>query len=342
MADIIGFRKKIAERNPPDHGGFAVVVTFFWTVTALLTTAMLLAPLALRSSPAKAQPGAPGTDKQDGYVREVVTLDSEIADLDQKLGSLESRSDALAEEIARIDGEIEEGARRLARRRKALSDRARSIYVHGRASTLVMLLSSSDVSDFIDRTSYLEKVHLRDAELVRGIKRAAGELAQSREELKERKREVDAVASELRTRKSRLEESRAERQEVLSRAGSTAATVVSESERVGSKMDELNPPDEPSGRPTGRVLTMEATGYSPEEPGLDDNTASGLKARRGVVAVDPRVIPLGTRLHVEGYGNAIAADTGSAIKGNRIDLCFDTLEECDAYGRRTVRVEILD
>lgn len=75
---------------------------------------------------------------------------------------------------------------------------------------------------------------------------------------------------------------------------------------------------------------------------MNDHTATGMKAQHGVVAVDPSVIPLGTRLYVEGYGNAIAADTGSAIKGNRIDLCFDTLSECNKYGRRTVKVEILD
>jgi len=62
-----------------------------------------------------------------------------------------------------------------------------------------------------------------------------------------------------------------------------------------------------------------------------------MKAQHGVVAVDPRVIPLGTRLNVEGYGNCIAGDTGSAIKGNRIDLCFDTLAECNAYGMRKVK-----
>jgi len=109
-------------------------------------------------------------------------------------------------------------------------------------------------------------------------------------------------------------------------------------------MQQINAPAAPvTGRPTGKVLTMVATAYSPQEPGLDDHTASGMRATRGVVAVDPRVIPLGTRLNVEGYGNCIAGDTGSAIKGNRIDLCFDTLEEMNAYGGyHTVRVEILD
>ncbi|MBI4733746.1 MAG: 3D domain-containing protein [Rubrobacteridae bacterium] len=66
-----------------------------------------------------------------------------------------------------------------------------------------------------------------------------------------------------------------------------------------------------------------------------------MRAQKGVVAVDPRVIPLGTRLYIEGYGEAIAADTGGAIKGNRIDLCYNTPGECFKFGRQTVKVHVL-
>ncbi|OPX22603.1 MAG: hypothetical protein B1H03_03980 [Planctomycetales bacterium 4484_113] len=95
-----------------------------------------------------------------------------------------------------------------------------------------------------------------------------------------------------------------------------------------------------------RKLTMEATAY---EPGPTSNgkwstgyTAIGLKAGPGVVAVDPRVIPLRTRLYIENYGYAIAGDVGSAIKGNRIDLGFTTVDECMRFGRRKVIVYVLD
>ncbi|MGB9779634.1 3D domain-containing protein [Caldanaerobacter sp.] len=97
------------------------------------------------------------------------------------------------------------------------------------------------------------------------------------------------------------------------------------------------------------VKTMLATAYDSSEestgkrPGDPDYgiTASGMVAKRGVVAVDPRVIPLGTRLYVEGYGFCIAADTGGAIKGNRIDVYFPTREEVRNWGRRYVKVYIL-
>ncbi|MDQ2985846.1 MAG: 3D domain-containing protein [Armatimonadota bacterium] len=88
-----------------------------------------------------------------------------------------------------------------------------------------------------------------------------------------------------------------------------------------------------------RVLTMKSTGYTRFEN--TNRTAMGLPAKFGVVAVDRRVIKLGTRLYVEGYGYAIAGDTGGAIKGNRIDLCFDEYNQAIRWGRRDVRVHIL-
>jgi len=93
---------------------------------------------------------------------------------------------------------------------------------------------------------------------------------------------------------------------------------------------------------SGRKMRVETTAYSPREPGLDFTTATGARARHGVIAVDPRVIPLGTRVYVPGYGYAVAADTGGAIKGRRIDLCFETVAECNRWGRRHVTIIVLD
>ena len=93
-----------------------------------------------------------------------------------------------------------------------------------------------------------------------------------------------------------------------------------------------------------RVMTMRASAYDPSPrtiPGTTGRTAMGLRAGYGHVAVDPRVIRLGTMVFVEGYGFAIASDTGGAIKGNRIDLCFNTRSEALRFGRRTVRVHVL-
>jgi len=91
---------------------------------------------------------------------------------------------------------------------------------------------------------------------------------------------------------------------------------------------------------------MVATAYypGPESTGksADGITATGMRAGHGVVAVDPRVIPLGTRLYIPGYGLAVAGDVGGAIKGLRIDLGFSTLREALHFGRRRVTVYVLD
>ncbi len=112
----------------------------------------------------------------------------------------------------------------------------------------------------------------------------------------------------------------------------------------------LVPGSAPAGLSVRRVLYMEATAYDPGpastgkrpgDPGYGI-TASGLRAGRGVVAVDPRVIPFYTRLYIPGYGYAVAGDTGSAIVGQRIDLGFNTYGEAIAWGRRMVAVYVLD
>ena len=94
-----------------------------------------------------------------------------------------------------------------------------------------------------------------------------------------------------------------------------------------------------------KVLTMSSTGYDASPAtigrGATGRTRTGRIAEYGVVAVDPRIIPLNTIVYVEGYGFALACDTGSAIKGNRIDLCFDSRYTSLRYGRKTVRVHVL-
>ncbi|MDQ0416312.1 3D (Asp-Asp-Asp) domain-containing protein/uncharacterized protein YabE (DUF348 family) [Croceifilum oryzae] len=95
----------------------------------------------------------------------------------------------------------------------------------------------------------------------------------------------------------------------------------------------------PNGTSYKKMMTAETTAYT-SKPGA--KTASGKVARVGLVAVDPRVIPLGTRLFIEDYGMAVAADTGGAVKGNIIDVYFNSEAECQKWGRKNKKVYILD
>lgn len=91
-----------------------------------------------------------------------------------------------------------------------------------------------------------------------------------------------------------------------------------------------------------RSLSMRASGYSAYDPGNGSYTYGGNFLRKGLVAVDPAVIPLGTRLYIPGYGYARADDIGGAIKGERIDLAFDSHYEALNFGVQRVTVYILD
>ena len=86
------------------------------------------------------------------------------------------------------------------------------------------------------------------------------------------------------------------------------------------------------------AMNMIATAYTAGCDGCSGITAIGRPAGHGIVAVDPRVIPLGTRLYIPGYGFALAGDTGGAIRGNRIDLGFNSLRDAIEFGRREVTV----
>jgi 3D (Asp-Asp-Asp) domain-containing protein len=86
------------------------------------------------------------------------------------------------------------------------------------------------------------------------------------------------------------------------------------------------------------AMLMLATAYTADCAGCGGMTAIGRRAGFGIVAVDPRIIPLGTRLYIPGYGLAIAGDTGGDIVGNRIDLGFDSQRGALLFGRRDVTV----
>ncbi|MBN8193230.1 LysM peptidoglycan-binding domain-containing protein [Bacillus sp. NTK074B] len=95
-----------------------------------------------------------------------------------------------------------------------------------------------------------------------------------------------------------------------------------------------------------KEISVEATAYTADCEGCSGTTATGLNLKENpdakVIAVDPNVIPLGSKVYVEGYGYATAEDTGGAIKGNRIDVFLPSKDQAVDFGRKTVNVKILE
>lgn len=97
---------------------------------------------------------------------------------------------------------------------------------------------------------------------------------------------------------------------------------------------------------TGKTINVVATAYTAYCNGCSGKTATGINLRANpnakVIAVDPKVIPLGSKVYVEGYGYAVAGDTGGAIKGNKIDLFISSKSKALDFGRKTVQVKVLN
>ncbi|AIW03327.1 peptidoglycan-binding protein [Bacillus phage Mater] len=98
--------------------------------------------------------------------------------------------------------------------------------------------------------------------------------------------------------------------------------------------------------PSGRTMTVNATAYGADCAGCSGITATGLnvKANPGakIIAADPNVIPLGSKVYLEGYGTYTVADTGGAIKGNRIDVFMGTEANAMSFGRKQLKLTILN
>ncbi|WP_416150599.1 peptidoglycan-binding protein [Salipaludibacillus sp. HK11] len=113
-----------------------------------------------------------------------------------------------------------------------------------------------------------------------------------------------------------------------------------ESKPQVTEQEESSPPS------SGTSMTVEATAYTAYCDGCSGITYTGLDLRNNpnkkVIAVDPNVIPLGSKVYVEGYGNAVAGDIGGAIKGHKVDLFMPDREDALAFGRRNIEITIIE
>lgn len=252
---------------------------------------------------------------------------------------------ALQEELETAQQELEE-RRELAASQKEVFD--------GKVSELQALIrdNQSQLTELIEREA-VEEARIEEARRV--AREEAARAAAQKEEEERAARAAARAEAEQQTEVSvsssdNSSAQAAEQTSSNSSSSNSSSAANSSSSNNSSSNSNSNSSSAPAPAPakpevsSGRTLRVQATGYSTKQPNLSTHTATGIDLRINprVIAVDPSVIPLGSMVEVEGMGVYIAGDTGGAIRGNIIDIHFQTVGEALSWGRRSVTIRVLD
>ncbi len=329
--------------------------------------AVLLAALA-----AFALPAAEGASSPAGGVTELRERATTLAERERaatlELYALESRLARARAELTTLSAEREEAETRLQSLRiqldaawqtasvaeRNLGARIRQLYETGGVDPLAVLLGAQSLDEAIGGLDGLRSVANGDARIAEQVRHARAVLSRAKRRVAARAAALDAAQAAAAATAAQLESAAGDRRSYLAqlasdrgltarrvaRAQETARAAERRSEEAAPAPTVLETTAPATVAPTVsadgvRTLTVEATGYA-----LRGRTATGLLTAWGVVAVDPSVIPLGTRLTIPGYGEGVAADTGGAVQGAKIDLWFPSVAQALAWGRRTVTITI--
>ncbi len=302
------------------------------------------------------------TARTQSALLDLYAIDTRLHVARTRLSALEAESVRLRNEQALLEQQIAATRRTLSVSRKALGNNLRMLYKQGDVNALAVVLGAQSLDDAVTRLDELSSVVDQTRQVVQVATQAQSRLETLRVSMLERRDRIDAAVADARHAADALAATHADRSAFISRLRSRQrlrsaqiAALQVAATRVEHKSDALQaaatvdqqPQQQPvvvSGPPTAltapalngaRTITVSSTGYS-----LPGRTATGMPTGWGVVAVDPSVIPLGTRLTIPGYGEGVAADTGGAVRGNAIDLWFPTLAQANAWGRRTVTITL--
>ncbi|MED5245236.1 3D domain-containing protein [Priestia sp. LL-8] len=177
------------------------------------------------------------------------------------------------------------------------------------------------------------------------VAQAAPEAQQAQapaEQTQEEQQQAQAEQTQKEQQQAQVEQAQKEQQQ----AQAEQAQKEQQQAQAEQAQKEQQQPAESSQQASGKSMTVEATAYTANCAGCSGTTATGvdLKANpnQKVIAVDPSVIPLGSKVYVEGYGEAVAADTGGAIKGNRIDVFVPSEGDAQQFGRKSVKITVMN
>ena len=331
-------------------------------------TTSLLAAVAAGALVTALLPGSGGADTapslharaaslgrtENAVLLELYALESSLARARARAAGLRTQSRALEERATAAKRSARIVRDGLALSRTRVADTVRRIYVEGEADPFAILLGATSVDEALAGLDSLERATDQNRRLASELSGTLSRLRVAEARLAERRAELAhalaaasgaeaaltervsakrAYLSSLR-REHSLTDARLQALETRAVAAerSSARLVASAAETPAAGDATPLVEEDASGM---RTLVVDAVAYH-----LPGRTASGLPVGPGVVAVDPTVIPLGTRMFVPGYGAAIAADVGYAVNGAMIDLWFATTDAARAWGRRTVTITL--
>ncbi|APH19288.1 3D domain-containing protein [Clostridium botulinum] len=293
----------------------------------------------------------------------VEKMDSEIDSVINEIDKNKQLMNKVNKDVKDTENKLNQVKNNVKEKEELFGKRVRAMYISGGDSYLDILLGSENLSDFMSRVDTVSKIMKFDVNVVTKLKEEKEAIAKQKENLDQEKNKLSALKKNNEVALLRLNKNVEEEKRVLNKVNEKENELVAneaakaeesrKAEESSKKAKEVASSDsnssegqtlsrgESNSTSYSKVMVMEATAYAG-----DSATATGEKPNRNpngysTIAVDPRVIRIGARVYVEGYGYAIAHDTGGDIKGNRIDLFMNSEAECNSWGRRSVKVYIL-
>lgn len=297
--------------------------------------------------------------------QELVKQDEHIATTEKKIAKHEEEFEQLVSEINDLNKLIESRTDILSKQLVAYQENG------GDISYLEVIFNAKSFLDFISRLASVSTItgaekeiieqQIEDKEeieqiqqtivekidkqeqLIKEIEETKAHISEKQATLKKSENELKQKEKQLKRDKSKLTKENSElkqlessyRNRINAQTNSTQTANVTKASNSSKQTANV-----------GKSFKVEATAYTPYCRGCSGITATGINVKNNqhqrIIAVDPNVIPLGSRVWVEGYGEAVAADRGSAIKGNRIDVLYKSQNAALQWGRRTVTVKILN
>jgi 3D (Asp-Asp-Asp) domain-containing protein/peptidoglycan hydrolase CwlO-like protein len=285
------------------------------------------------------------------------SLQSRQAQSAQRLEALEKRGAKLEEAQASAKSQLAIARESMTAAHSQLGERLRQLYIEGDLDPLAVLLGAESLDDALAAFDGLNRLAEQDQDIIEELTKARAALRTAITRLAARRAELRATLDQAEAAHASLARAQAQqnaylaslrRQQDLNRSqisklSAQAAASEQRSEDIssgggagggGGGGGGAAPPPGPPPQ-SGSKVTVSSTGYC-----LRGTTATGIPVGWGVIAVDPSFIPLGTRMFVPGYGEGVAADTGSAVTGAVIDLWFPTCAQALQWGWRTVTITL--